>query len=94
MTAVTAFLKAGTDPNQQDEFGKTPLHYAAVSDATVEEVLPLIEALLEGGADPDVEDWEYGWTPVQAADNSDNWSIEDSQKIVKALLEEPELRKS
>ena len=83
MVIVGELLKAGANPNAQNELGKTPLHYA-VEDADVENTLPVVKALLDAGADPDVEDWEYGWTPLQAADNM---SEEDSQKLVTVLLE-------
>ena len=77
---VAALLKAGAHPNAQNELGKTPLHYA-VEDAEVEIILPVVKALLDAGADPEVEDGEYGWTPIQAAAEKDN------QKLVTVLLE-------
>ena len=77
---VAALLKAAAHPNAQNEFGKTPLHYA-VEDVEVEIILPVVKALLDAGADPEVEDWEYGWTPIQAAAEKDN------QKLVTVLLE-------
>ena len=44
-----------------DEYGRTPLHYAA-ADGKVEEVI----RLLSGGADPNAQD-DNGWTPLHFA---------------------------
>ena len=67
--AVRACLAEGADPNDQDEYGITPLHRTAGlnSDAGVTRVL------LEAGADPMSRMHEYDWTPLHvAAMNDDN----------------------
>ncbi len=85
LAVVAALLNGGADPNAQDEWGKTPLHYAAASTSPVEDTLLVVELLLKTGADPGVEDWHSGWDPVQEADHNEH--VEDNQKIVTALLE-------
>ena len=85
LTVLAALLNAKANPNAQNEWGKTPLHYAGASEAPVEETLLVVELLLKAGADPDVEDWYYGWDPMQEADH--NEYVEDNQKIVTALQE-------
>ena len=69
LTFVNALLKAGADPNAEnhDDFGRTPLHWAAASDEPIEQILPVVKALRAAGADPYVEDDYQGWTPVQCA---------------------------
>ena len=85
LAVLSALLNAKANPNAQNEWGKTPLHYAAASEAPVEETLLVVELLLNAGADPSVEDWYFGWDPVQEADH--NEYVEDKQKIVTALQE-------
>ena len=49
---VTALLAGGADPDVvEPHFGRTPLHYAALSGS-----LEVAAALLDGGADADVAD--------------------------------------
>ena len=67
--AVRACLAEGTDPNDHDEYGITPLHRTAGlnSDAGVTVVL------LKAGGDPMARMHEYDWTPLHvAAMNDDN----------------------
>ena len=85
LAVLAALLNAKANPNAQNEWGKTPLHYAAVSTSPVEETLLVIELLLNAGADPRVEDWYNGWDSVQEADHNEH--VEDNQIIVRALLE-------
>ena len=85
LAVLSALLNAKANPNAQNEWGKTPLHYAAASTSPVEKTLLVVELLLNAGADPGVEDWYWGWDPVQEADHNDH--LEDKQDIVTALQE-------
>ena len=48
---ISLLIRHGTDPNSQDDYGNTPLHIAADSGATKP---GMAEALIGGGADPNV----------------------------------------
>ncbi len=59
---VKTLLEAGgADPNTKDEYGSTPLHWAALKGH-----LDVVELLLKHGADPNVKD-EDGSTPLHDA---------------------------
>jgi ankyrin repeat protein len=55
---VAALLKAGYDPNLQDDDGRTPLHSGAQANAPA-----VVELLLQAGAEVDVAD-AWGNTPL------------------------------
>lgn len=80
--AVDLLLKAGANPNKQDNRGRTPLHYATG--------LNCIALLLEGKADPSIRD-NRGRTPLQVAiDNHHHYIKEcfltDNQRSLKEEL--------
>ncbi|KAI0354840.1 ankyrin [Trametes cingulata] len=56
---VRILLEAGADPNQQDRFGSVPLMGAFQNDS-----IPTVDALMEFGADLDIEDAD-GVTPEE-----------------------------
>ena len=64
---VRTLLKADADPNSRNDFGATPLHYAALMYKDSE----IVEALLEAGADPNLQN-EVGATPLLAMKKMDS----------------------
>ena len=54
-------LEAGADPNQRDEAGRTPLHWAAQ-----EGFLEAVRCLLQFGAQPNLTD-DLGFSPLAVA---------------------------
>ena len=60
--SVSALLEAGLDPNNVDNFGQTPLHYAVRMGNK-----RALELLLEGGANPNAKETSYGNTPLHFA---------------------------
>lgn len=50
------------DVNAQDADGKTPLHYA-----TEQGVTPAVMCLLDAGANPDIQEIQWGKTPLTNA---------------------------
>ena len=64
---VRTLLKADADPNSRNDFGATPLHYAALMYRDSE----IVEALLESGADPNLQN-EIGETPLLAMKKMDS----------------------
>ncbi|KAF3614707.1 hypothetical protein FXO38_35500 [Capsicum annuum] len=58
-----AFLKKnGGNINFRNAFGLTPLHIA-----TWRNHIPIVKRLLAAGADPNVRDWESGWSSLHRA---------------------------
>jgi len=58
---VNSLIQVGTDPNIQNEKGKTPLHHAAKMGK-----IDVLKVLLVAGADPNIKD-EKGKTPLYYA---------------------------
>ena len=78
---ITAFIEAGADVNARDEYGKTPLHWAAESNTNAD----IINLLIEAGADGSLES-DDGRTPFDyakvagAIQNTDAyWALNDAQ---------------
>ena len=75
---VVETLDAGADPNEKDEWGFTPLHFAAAFNDDPD----IISALVEAGANMSTRDKEWGATPLHWA----AWS-NDNPGIIIALLD-------
>jgi uncharacterized protein len=69
---VTRLLAAGVDPNELDDQGMTPLHWAVYGG--YEDVT---EALLKGGADPDLRSWQGTTALWHAEDDFGLFTIAD-----------------
>lgn len=66
--SVEDCLDAGADPNEQDRWGYTPLHFAAAFNDDPE----IISLLVDAGADLEARDKEWGATPLHWAAWSNN----------------------
>ncbi len=75
---VTAYLEGGADPNAQDMWGYTPLHFAAAFNNDP----GLIAVLVDAGANLEARDNEWGATPLHWA----AWST-NNPDIIAALLD-------
>jgi ankyrin repeat protein len=91
--AVTRLVALGADPSGRSTFGGpdhgqavTPLHLAAQNGD-----LQVIEALLEAGADPAIEDGIYGGTPADWAANFGHATARD--RIAAATAARPDARR-
>ncbi|MFA7076687.1 MAG: ankyrin repeat domain-containing protein, partial [Candidatus Izemoplasmatales bacterium] len=60
-TRALLLLKYGADPNYQENYMRTPLHYAVASGSLI-----MVELLIEHGADPNLYDI-VGNTPADLA---------------------------
>lgn len=78
LESVLAHLDEGADPKEQDQWGYTPLHFAAAFNDDPD----IITALLDAGADIEARDKEWGATPLHWAAWSNN-----NPAIVIALLD-------
>ena len=69
---VKAALAAGTDPGALDEYGATPLHWAAAFNPNPSVISnpSVITALIEGGADPSARD-DDGKVPFDCAKDNE-----------------------
>ena len=70
---VQNLIDAGADVNAQDDFGRTPLHVQSVL-TPGSQTLPVIELLLQSGADPLLKD-ELGNAPWKTARQSSSIGI-------------------
>ena len=61
-SCASLLLENGADPNLLDDAGRAPLHLACLQTGT----LKIVEALIEGGADPTQQTTD-GWLAVDAA---------------------------
>jgi len=79
---VKLSLEHGADPNSQDKYGRTALHYAASIGCP-----EVIRTLLDNKADPHIGD-AYGITPLICALESE---CEESQDLLWAVIKTKEL---
>lgn len=77
VTGVAACLNAGADPNEQDRWGYTPLHFAAAFNSDP----AIITTLVDAGAKLEARDHEWGATPLHWA----AWST-NNPAIITVLL--------
>ena len=83
---VNLLLKHGADPNLLDDAGRAPLHLACLQTGT----LRIVEALIEGGADPTQQTTD-GWLAVDAAHTVGALTDELRRLLTKAVaLKAPE----
>lgn len=64
--ALNAALAEGADPNTADDYGWTPLHFAALVARLIQDPI-LVSDLVTAGADPDARDHGGGMTPLDNA---------------------------
>ncbi len=60
VVSVTTRLDGGADPNAQDQWGYTPLHYAAAFNSDP----AIVKTLMKAGAKLQAKDHEWGATPL------------------------------
>ena len=77
---VAALVEAGANPNARDEYGITPLHWAAAN-RTAE----VVTALLEAGADPKARNsagklpFDWAETNEQLKGTDAYWKLNDAR---------------
>ena len=83
---VNLLIKHGANPNLLDDAGRAPLHLACLQTGT----LKIVEALIEGGADPTQQTTD-GWLAVDAAHTVGALTDEMRRLLTKAVaLKAPE----
>jgi len=83
---VNLLIKHGANPNLLDDAGRAPLHLACLQTGT----LKIVEALVEGGADPTQQTTD-GWLAVDAAHTVGALTDELRRLLTKAVaLKAPE----
>ena len=85
-SCASLLLEKGADPNLLDDAGRAPLHLACLQTGT----LKIVEALIEGGADPTQQTTD-GWLAVDAAHTVGALTDELRRLLTKAVaLKAPE----
>ena len=85
-SCVNLLIKHGANPNLLDDAGRAPLHLACLQTGT----LRIVEALVEGGADPTQQTTD-GWLAVDAAHTVGALTDELRRLLTKAVaLKAPE----
>ena len=87
LESVVSAIEAGANVNAQDEFGQTPLMYAASSSNNPDTIMTLVKA----GADPNAQT-STGWTSLMYAAR-DNKNLEVTLTLMNAATD-PTLKNS
>ncbi len=81
---VKLLIQAGADVNSRGDFGATPLHYAVFEGD--EYSTPIVRALLNAGADPNLTDFRSSATPLKWAQREHHDGLAESIKLLKAKM--------
>jgi ankyrin repeat protein len=81
---VRHLIQAGADVNSRGDFGATPLHYAVYEGD--EYSTPIVKALLNAGADPNLTDSRSAATPLKWAQREHHDGLAESIRLLKAKM--------